>query len=197
MEAHERLIEYRNKYINRADEKINTEYLSMIDSVLDEWNFIKSKVEKIKEQQKRFIKYFGVNNRFCIDMILKMNNIVYAFFDRIVDTYNLNSTQIHELIHTIYYWEAKSDAVLSEYKFYTLIHYFYIVNYNEILNNKEFMKWNEDKEQFSKQHKYRIEFCMTTDDYYRLCTTFLGHLRTKYFSYIDNKYKQLCQTTKY
>lgn len=197
MEAHERLIGYRNRYINQADEKINQEYLSLIDSVLDEWNFIKSKVEKIEEQHKRFIKYFGVNNSFCIDMILKMNNIVYSFFDRIVDTYNLNSTQIHELIHTIYYWEAKADAILSEYKFYTLIQYFYIVNYNEVINNEEFMKWNEDKKQFSIQHKYRIEFCMTTDDYYSHCTTFLGHLRAKYFSYIDNKYKQLCQTTKY
>ena len=124
MEAHEKLIEYRNKYLNRADEKINTEYLSMIDSVLDEWNLIKSKVEKIKEQHKRIIKYFGVNDRFCIDMILKMNNIVYSFFDRIVDTYNLNSTQIHDLIHTIYYWEAKTDAVLSEYKFYLIVHYY-------------------------------------------------------------------------
>ena len=57
MEAHEKLIEYRNRYLNRVDEKINTEYLSMIDGVLDEWNFIKSKVEKIEEQHKRFIKY--------------------------------------------------------------------------------------------------------------------------------------------
>lgn len=197
MKAHERLIEYRNKYINRADEKINTEYLSMIDSVLDEWNFIKSKVEKIEEQQKRFIKYFILQNQQCIDMILCMNNIVYSFFDKIVDNYNLNTTQICELIYTIYYWESKTDAVLSEYKFYILIQYIYIVNYNEVLNNEEFMKWNEDKEQFSIQHKYRIEFCMTTDDYYRQCTTFLGHLRSKYFSYIDNKYKQLCQTTIY
>ena len=168
----------------------------MIDSVLDEWNDIKSRIEKLEEQQTRFIKYFGIQNQQCIDRILNMNNTVYSFFDRIVNTYNLSTTQICDLTYTLYYWESKTDAVLSEYKFYTLIHYFYIVNYNEILNNKEFMKWNEDKEQFSKQHKYRIEFCMTTDDYYRLCTTFLEYLRTKYFSYIDNKYKQLCQTTK-
>lgn len=168
----------------------------MIDSVLDEWNFIKSKVEKIEEQHKRFIKYFGVNDRFCIDMILKMNNIVYSFFDRIVDTYNLNSTQIHDLIHTIYYWEAKTDAVLSEYKFYLLVHYYYIANHDDF-NNEEFLKWNYDKEQFSKKHKYRIEFYFTVDDYHNFCTAFLGHLRSKYFIYIDNKYKQLCQTTKY
>ena len=169
----------------------------MIDSVLDEWNFIKSKVEKIEEQHKRFIKYLGVNDSFCIDMILKMDNLVYSFFDRIVDTYNLNSTQqIHDLIHTIYYWEAKTDAVLSEYKFYLLVHYYYIANHDDF-NNEEFLKWNYDKEQFSKKHKYRIEFCFTVDDYYNFCTAFLGHLRSKYFIYIDNKYKQLCQTTKY
>lgn len=168
----------------------------MIDSVLDEWNFIKRKVEIIEEQHKRFIKYFGIQNNFCIEKILTMNNIVYSFFNKMVDTYNLNSTQIHNLICTIYYWEAKTDAVLSEYKFYLLVHYYYIANNNDF-NNEDFLKWNTDKEEFSKKHKYKIEFCFTVDDYYKFCTAFLGHLRAKYFIYIENKYKQLCQTTKY
>lgn len=168
----------------------------MIDSVLDEWNTIKSKIDKIEEQQKRFIKYFAIQDRRCIDIILTMNNTVYSFFDKIVDCYNLNNSQIHDLIYYIYYWEARADAVLSEYKFYILIHYYYIAQYDGFMDYEEFKKWNEEKDLFSIKYKYRIEFCMTTEDYYRLCTTFLEHLRSKYFIYIDNKYKQLCQTTK-
>lgn len=196
MKAHEKLIEYRNKYVNRPDEKINTEYLSMIDSVLDEWNFIKRKVEIIEEQHKRFIKYFGIQNNFWVEKILTMNNIVYSFFDRMVETYNLNANQIIELINIICYWELKTNAILSEYKFYLLVNYYYIANHDDF-NNEEFLKWNYDKEQFSKKHKYKIEFCFTVDDYYKFCTAFLGYLRSKYFIYVDNKYKQLCQMTKY
>lgn len=168
----------------------------MIDSVLDEWNDIKSRIEKLEEQQTRFIKYFGIQNQQCIDRILNMNNIVYSFFDRIVNTYNLSTTQICDLTYTLYYWESKTDAVLSEYKFYILIQYMYISNHDEVIKYEEFMKWNDDKEQFSNQHKYRIDFCMTADNYKNSCSAFLGHLRSRYFAYLDNKYKQLCQTTK-
>ena len=51
MKAHEKLIEYRNKYVNRPDEKINTEYLSMIDSVLDEWNRLRRKIEEYEKRE--------------------------------------------------------------------------------------------------------------------------------------------------
>ena len=169
----------------------------MIDSVLDEYNYIKSRIEKIEEQQKRFIKYFAIQDRRCIDIILKMNNIVYSFFDKIVDSYNLDNKQIHDLIYNIYYWEARADAVLSEYKFYILIQYFYIANHNDFKDNEEFSKWNDNKELFSKRHKYRIEFCMNKNDYHIYCDAFLAHLRSKYFIYIRNNYQQLCQTTKY
>lgn len=169
----------------------------MIDSVLDEWNNIKRKVEIIEEQHKRFIKYFSIQDRFCVDMILKMNNIVYSFFDKIVDCYNLNNSQIHDLVYYIYYWEARADAVLSEYKFYLLIHYYYIAQYDDFKDYEEFKIWNEEKDLFSKKHKYRIEFCFSTDDYCCFCDAFLGYLRSKYFIYIENNYKQLCQTTKY
>lgn len=169
----------------------------MIDGVLDEWNFIKRKVEIIEEQHKRFIKYFSIQDEFVVDMILKMNNIVYSFFDKIVDSYNLNNSQINDLVYYIYYWEARADAVLSEYKLYLLIHYYYIAQYDDFMDNEEFKKWNEEKDLFSKKHKYKIEFCFSTDDYYCFCDAFLGHLRSKYFIYIKNNYKQLCQTTKY
>lgn len=191
MDAHERLIGYRNRYINQADEKINQEYLSLIDSVLDEWRAIKIELEQKKEYERRLIKYCGIR---CIDRILNMNNIIYSFFDDMVNKYDLNYQQIFYLVHDISDWELKADAVLSEYKFYSTVQYLYITAYDAVKDNAEFLSWCEQLKQFSKKHNCKIMFYVNYKDYDNSYTTFLEILRNKYFIYLE---QQLCQTTKY
>lgn len=194
MEAHERLIEYRNKYLNRSDEKINQEYLSMIDSVLDEYRAIKIELERKEEYERRLTKYCGIR---CIDRILNMNNIIYSFFDDMVNKYDLNYKQIFYLVHDISDWELRADAVLSEYQFYSTVQYLYITAHDTIKDDTEFLSWCEQLKQFSQKHNCKIICYINYKDYLNSCTTFLSNLRNKYFIYLDTKYKQLCQTTKY
>ena len=114
MAALEKLIEYRRTYVNRADEKINKTYLSMIDEAIAELSTTQHRLKRLESI------YSGIDGRY-VDNIIELPDIVFDRFLNYCLERELSMRDINELARLIIIWEKKTDATIQEYnsiKFY-------------------------------------------------------------------------------
>lgn len=107
------LIEYRERYVKRADEKINRTFLSMIDRSID---YIKELEHKC-EREKRIHLCYGIDQR-LLYKVIELPDIVFSRLIEYIENNELETEEAEEIIYDILYWERRTQLTIEE--FYSL-----------------------------------------------------------------------------
>lgn len=159
----------------------------MIDSVLDEYRAIKIELERKNKREQRILKYYGIRE---INNILQMDDIVFDFFDKLVAKLDISTDLIEKLIDDIIYWDKRSIDELDMYKFYKQ---YLSIRYEH--SELTISSIEKNIELWEKKFNTKIQFINLDDEIDN--GLILDLIRGRYFNYLTNKYKQLCQTTIY
>lgn len=169
------LIEYRERYLKRADEKINRTFLSMIERCI---SHITDLEEQLKHQD-RIVECKQLD-WFYIERVLKMPQCVYERFIKFVAENNPDIRDIEDLISDCVIWEMSAQAKIEELKFWREARAGFDDNTPE-----EFRKLAQEMmDDF--QLKTRIIINTTNDA--EIDKQHLDVLRCKYIDYLIKKY---------
>lgn len=203
MEAHEKLIEYRNRYINQADERIKQNYLSLIDSVLDEWNNLRRKIEEYekRENEAQFFRQFEETYltrdtmRDIENMRLELKDWLFSLYkysmynDRYFLEPKKKAEEIEMLIDLAAHFERKIDNIVGNFSYIKTLWNLYYRKIKELpiteqilvtTNNKLLDRFEEIKTLFKNKYGNCFSFCHKDKEIEQV-------LRSSYQIYI-NKY---------
>ena len=120
MAALEKLIEYRKTYLNRADDKINRSYLSMIDEAIAELSTTQHRLQRLEKI------YSGIDNKY-VDDIIDLPDVVFDKFINYILENELTVKYVNELARLIIVWEKKINMTIQDY--------FSIKYYKQLINS--------------------------------------------------------------
>lgn len=203
MKAHEKLIEYRNKYVNRPDEKINIEYLSMIDSVLDEYNYLKRKLEEY-EKNAHFFRQFETTYlsretmRDIENMQLELKDWLFSLYkysmynDRYFLEPKKKAEEIEMLIDLMSHFEFKITCIVDNFNYLQLFWNLIYTNIKslpiekqiiETCNNKTLNRIYDLSDLFKKKYNKSFSLCNSKDEIKQVLR---NDYQTYLFKYIEN-----------
>ena len=106
------LLEYREKYLKRADEKINRTFLSMIDRCIAYMH----NAEQQLERERRIQECYGIDQK-LLYKILDFPKSVYDKFINFIDTEEICIDDVENLARDIISWERRVTDTIGEYHF--------------------------------------------------------------------------------
>ncbi len=214
MDAHEKLIEYRNRYLNRADEKINQEYRSLIDSVLDEWNSLRRKIEEYEKRENtaQFFRQFE-ETYLSASVMRNIDNMTEDIKNWIMSIYRITfdnnkyylptaekAEEIEMLIELVEHFERKIDNIVGNFSYIEILRNIYYHKIKELpiteqilvtTNNKLLDRFEEIKKLFKNKYGNCFSFCNKDEEIEQVLRNSYQLYIHKYINNIKELHKKL------